>query len=91
MELTSAIKLTKLFRDQAENRRIDRSKICISVTGDNGAEISVNVKSPIQAAQYLKFLLKNDHPLFQRGERQFTFGTFPDPIVLKSGAAMSSH
>jgi hypothetical protein len=84
MELTSAIKLTQLFRDQAEHRRIDRSKICISMMGNNGSEISVNVKTPIQAAQYLKFLLKNDHPLFQRGERNFTFGAFPDPIIFKA-------
>lgn len=83
MDIISAIKLTKLFRDQAEHRRIDRSKITISMEGRNGAEISVNVNSPIQAAQYLKFLLKNDHPLFQRGERNYSFGLFPDPIVFK--------
>lgn len=84
MELESAIHLTQVFRNQVENKRLDPRSICISVEAANGAEITTKVTSPIQAAQYMRFLLKNDHPLFQRGEHDFPFGRFPDPIVFKA-------
>ena len=84
MELESAIHLTRIFRNQVEDKRLDTSTICISMRGKNSAEHSTKVTSPFQAAQYMRFLVKNDHPLFQRGENDFPFGKFPEPIVFKA-------
>lgn len=84
MDDSSATRLTELFRNKAENRRIDRGKICLSVPMDNGAEMTLNVKTPFQTAQYLKFLLENKHPLFQRGMKMFSFGPMNDPIIFKA-------
>ena len=46
MDIASATRLTELFRNEAQNRRIDRKQICLSVPMDNGAEMTVNVRSP---------------------------------------------
>lgn len=83
MELDSAIHLTKVFKNQVEDKRFDTSSICISMRTRNGSEISSKVLTPFQAAEYLRFLLKNNHPLFQRGENNFPFGILPEPIVFK--------
>lgn len=84
MDISSAARLTELFRNEAENRRIDRKQICLSVPMDNGAEMTIHVNSPYQAAEYLKFLLENKNPLFQRGMKIFSFGPMNDPIVFKA-------
>jgi|GEM_PF-2796449 hypothetical protein len=86
MELSDAIRLTQLFRRQAETDTMRAQTMCVSMTGlgNRDTGVTFNVHTPAKAAEYIRFLANGNHPLFQRVVHHFSSASQPDPIVLKA-------
>lgn len=86
MELNDAIRLTQLFRQHVETDTMRAQTMSVSMTGlgNRDTGVTFNVHTPAKAAEYIRFLVKGDHPLFQRVVHHFSSASQPDPIVLKA-------